>query len=408
MEMTKRQNLPTGPTGLPPGLWVVATPIGNLADFSERGKLALASADWILCEDTRRTQQLLGQVFDAGESSSPLASSRGLSVSSLTKKLRRFDAHVEHQSTSQSTSRHKDARALSSELSPLAFWLKQLRLGFSVALVSDAGTPAVSDPGALLVRQAREAGIRVSPIPGASMVAALWSIAGISETGFSFLGFFPRKKSEQLALLSQLRGGEGSVGRASRAARAVRLPQAFLWFESPHRLQASLELIAQQWGEAEWVVAKELTKLHEKVIAGQAAAVLAQVTAEIALHGEKGEWAFLISLPVAKREDRLGGVGLAGGAGMEVLDETAEWEQAEGEAENGPETKTKGEASRLMPAPAFQTPGVPLDASAAWPMALECLLGCGVSVREASQKVSQVFQVPKRVVYAAALASQKR
>src|SRR4051812_7937426 len=142
MKPSKRQELPAG-------LWVVATPIGNLGDLSPRAAQALGEADVILCEDTRRTGTLLAAAGIESEA-----------------RLRRMDAHA---------SEREVARAVG-----------DLRDGKRLALVTDAGTPSISDPGARLVQAAHEAGIQVTPIPGASAPAALLSAAGFTETSFVF------------------------------------------------------------------------------------------------------------------------------------------------------------------------------------------------------------------------------
>jgi 16S rRNA (cytidine1402-2'-O)-methyltransferase len=138
------------------GLWVVATPIGNLSDLSARCREALEQAEVILCEDTRRTLNLL----------------RALDIPS-DGRLKRFDAHTESESTS--------------------FWINQLLKGRKIALVSDAGTPAVSDPGARLVSEARRQGICVTPFPGPSAVMALLSVSGFQETAFTFSWIFSKE-----------------------------------------------------------------------------------------------------------------------------------------------------------------------------------------------------------------------
>ena len=147
MDTEKRRDLPQG-------LWVVATPIGNLGELSERARGALAQADAIYCEDTRRTGALLTAVGISGKS------------------LRRLDAH-------------SGARAVEDAVA-------RLESGESFAYVSDAGTPAISDPGSALVAAARARGVRVTPVAGPSAVAALLSVSGFEGTAFVFRGFFPQ------------------------------------------------------------------------------------------------------------------------------------------------------------------------------------------------------------------------
>ncbi|NDD91781.1 hypothetical protein EBZ37_06825 [bacterium] len=165
-ERSKRQNIPGGaPPGLSPGVWVVATPIGNLSDMTERGRLALEHAHWIACEDTRRTRALLSALSISA--SDPLGGSR----------LRRYDRHTAPTLVRQ--------------------WIQEIKQsGASIAVVSDAGTPAISDPGALLVQVAHEEGVAVTPVPGPSAVAALLSVSGWPEAeSFGFLGFLPRSEA---------------------------------------------------------------------------------------------------------------------------------------------------------------------------------------------------------------------
>ncbi len=228
---------------LPPGLWVVATPIGNLSDFSPRGQQALEQADAILCEDTRRTLTLLQALGIEG------------------KRTFRLDAHAGE--------------------SQLKEVIQRLRDGQSFALVTDAGTPAISDPGSALVKRAHEAKVRVTPIPGASALMCLLSVAGFAETEFQFGGFFPRKEGDRRRLLESFKGRGVRVG---------------VWFESPERLVDSLDLVSEVLVDSEVVAAKELTKLHERVFAGLSGDVRSQVKQEIESEGARGEWCFAIRL----------------------------------------------------------------------------------------------------------------
>lgn len=239
MDEIKRQDLPTG-------LWVVATPIGNLSDFSERGKCALELADGILCEDTRRTAKLLN----------------ALNIN--RKGLERLDAH--------------------SGPAKIASVVQRLSEGESLALVSDAGTPAISDPGAPLVRAAIAEGIRIVPVPGPSAVTALLSISGLSHTAFMFRGFFPRKNKEQeeeLALVSSFNTSDTKES-------------LYVWFESPERITQTLGIVAELAVDAIVVAGKELTKFHERIFSGTAAEVASQVREEVEREGALGEWCFAV------------------------------------------------------------------------------------------------------------------
>ncbi len=233
-------------------LWVVATPIGNLSDLSPRGREALAGVSKILCEDTRRTSQLM-------------------SALGLQRRLERFDAHTSDRE--------------------LESWIERLLQGEALAIVTDAGTPAISDPGARLVREAHERGIRVLPVPGPSAPVTLLSASGFHETAFCFRGFFPRKKGDRLEELRQ--------------ASASSMARVFVWFESPNRIIEALEAVAEVEPNSRLCVGKELTKLHERVFSGQAGDVLDQVRAEIEKEGALGEWCFAVELK-PQVEEKLG------------------------------------------------------------------------------------------------------
>jgi 16S rRNA (cytidine1402-2'-O)-methyltransferase len=195
-------------------LEVVATPIGNLGDLSARAREVLAAADLIAAEDTRRTAQLLSAIG---------VSSRLVSL---------------HEHNEQS------------RIEPL---LQQLRDGKVIALVSDAGTPLLSDPGFALVRAAAAAGIEVRAVPGASSITAALSIAGLATDRFAFEGFLPTRAGERRTLLARL----------ATEARTLVL------FEAPHRIAATLDDLAQSFGvERAAVVTRELTKMHESVYRG--------------------------------------------------------------------------------------------------------------------------------------------
>jgi len=199
-------------------LYVVATPIGNLEDLTLRALRVLKEVELVACEDTRRTRGLLSH----------------------------FDIHVPVTSY-----------FAHNQLTKGEALLRVLREGKSVALVTDAGTPGISDPGFLLVRAAREAGIAVVPVPGPSAVIAALSAAGVPADRFVFDGFLPVKPGRRLHRLEALRALEMTV----------------VCYESPHRILASLEAIAQVFGAAEIVVARELTKQFEEIVRGTAAAL---------------------------------------------------------------------------------------------------------------------------------------
>jgi 16S rRNA (cytidine1402-2'-O)-methyltransferase len=195
-----------------PVLWVVATPIGNLGDLSHRAAEALRLADIVAAEDTRRTRNLLSHL-------------------GITKKeLVRLD---EHASEAQ-------VEALAARIAG----------GLSCALVSDAGTPVVSDPGSALVRAARAEGLRIVPIPGASAVTAALSASGYAMAAFRFVGFLPRKGRERSETLGVIAADRDVV----------------VFFESPHRITDTLIELARLMPERRALVARELTKKHEELL----------------------------------------------------------------------------------------------------------------------------------------------
>jgi 16S rRNA (cytidine1402-2'-O)-methyltransferase len=216
-------------------LWVVATPIGNLGDLTLRARRALEECDAVVAEDTRRTGQLLQHL--------------GLKKPLLS--LPAFD---------------EGARA-----GPL---VERLLKGQSLALCTDAGTPAVSDPGALLVRLAAEAGVPIVPVPGACAAVAAVSVSGFAQPRFHFAGFLPRKGKERAALLQEL----------------APLRAQLVFYESPHRLRETLADLAEVLGDRPALVARELTKLHEELARGPLTELAARFAGEV-----KGEVAIVVS-----------------------------------------------------------------------------------------------------------------
>lgn len=200
-------------------LFVVATPIGNLEDITLRALRILTEVDYILCEDTRVAGNLLQHY-------------------SIKTKLVRYDAHA---------SEHTHQTILA-----------DLASGKNLALVSDAGTPGVSDPGVMLVARAREAGAGIETIPGASALTAAFSIAGISGNSFVFLGFVPHKKGRETFF---------------KSLSLYELPVIF--YESPHRIMKTLESLVKHLRETATItIARELTKLHEEIVQDTPQAVL--------------------------------------------------------------------------------------------------------------------------------------
>ncbi len=209
----------------PGRLQVVATPIGNLADLSARARTALEAADLIAAEDTRHTLVLL-QAFGIAK---PLISLHG---------------HNESQRVPQ--------------------LLARLEAGETVALVSDAGTPLLSDPGFELVQRAAQAGIRVESIPGASAITAALAVAGLPTARFCFEGFLPARAAERRTALAGL----------AHEARTL------VFFEAPHRIAATLHDMAAEFGARPAVVARELTKTHETIYRGTLHELAARAAAD--------------------------------------------------------------------------------------------------------------------------------
>ena len=218
------------------GLYVVATPIGNLEDVTLRALRVLRDVDVVAAEDTRRTRVLL----EAHGLGTPLVSYR------------------EH-------NRERQGPAL----------LRRLQTGSRVALVTDAGTPGVSDPGFHLVRLCQDAGIAVVPVPGPSAVVAALSAAGVPADRFVFEGFLPLRPGRRRARLALLAG----------------LDRPVVLYESPRRLLATLEAIEAVFGEAEVVLAREVTKQFEEFRRGPAGLLRAAIAAD----GVRGEVTVIVN-----------------------------------------------------------------------------------------------------------------
>ena len=219
-------------------LYVVATPIGHLDDLSPRAAKVLAEVDLIAAEDTRHTQQLLA-------------------AKGLRRPLLALHDHNEAQQVEQ--------------------LLARLRAGEHLALVSDAGTPLISDPGFRLVRAAREAGFKVSPIPGACAAIAALSVAGLASDRFVFEGFLPAKSSARRERLQALQDESRTL----------------LFYESSHRIEECLADMAAELGATrQAVLARELTKLFETVLSGSLEALCAQLAADA--NQRKGEFVVIV------------------------------------------------------------------------------------------------------------------
>lgn len=212
-------------------LVIVGTPLGNLQDMTPRAVAALNAADLILCEDTRHTRKLLTHFrID-----------------------RPTDSYHEHNEDTK-------AEAL----------IERIEAGQTLALVSDAGMPVVSDPGYRIVRLARERGLTVEPIPGPFAGVLALVASGIAPLPFTFLGFTPHRQSERLDFYRS----------------AAELGHTIIVYESPERIVASLEDALEILGDTELTVAREMTKMHEELLHGRIAVVLAELRSRERVHGE--------------------------------------------------------------------------------------------------------------------------
>ncbi len=229
-------------------LYIVATPIGNLDDISLRAIATLKGVDLIAAEDTRHSKRLLNH---------------------LGIETRMISCH-EHNETARSEA-----------------IIEKLASGSDVALISDAGTPLISDPGYKLVAAVQQAGIRISPSPGPNSAIAALSGAGLPTDSFHFCGFLSSRGRERGAQLEALLDLHGTL----------------VLFESSHRIEALLKQLAQVFPQNLCVVAKELTKLHEQFLRGTAVQLLARLEQDPAL--TRGEFVVLVDNPASAEENRL-------------------------------------------------------------------------------------------------------
>jgi 16S rRNA (cytidine1402-2'-O)-methyltransferase len=216
---------------VPATLYIVSTPIGNLEDITLRALRVLREASVIACEDTRQTGKLLSHF-------------------GISKPLVSYHDHNEAARTTD--------------------LMERLQRGEDVALVSDAGTPLISDPGYRLVAAAIAVGVPVVPVPGPSAVLGALAAAGLATDAFRFCGFLPQKSGQRRKVLEELR------------AEACTL----VFYEAPHRILAALEDVEAVMGPRPVTVARELTKLHEEFLRGAAAKVRAQLAARPSIKGE--------------------------------------------------------------------------------------------------------------------------
>ncbi|WP_395661214.1 16S rRNA (cytidine(1402)-2'-O)-methyltransferase [Aestuariivirga sp.] len=216
---------------LAPGLYVVATPIGNLGDITVRALATLAAAETVLCEDTRTSGKLMERF-------------------AIKTKLSPY-----HEHNAQKARPHI---------------LERLQQGATIALISDAGMPLVSDPGYRLVKEAVELGIPVTACPGPSAVLTGLALSGLPTDRFLFAGFVPQKQGERRRLFEEF----------------AKLKATLIFFESPHRIIETLQDLAMALPGRAVAVTRELTKLHEEVLRGTASGIAEQLAARASVKGE--------------------------------------------------------------------------------------------------------------------------
>jgi 16S rRNA (cytidine1402-2'-O)-methyltransferase len=231
------------PKSLSPGLYIVATPIGNLGDITMRAAEVLARCDAIACEDTRVTRRLVQHL-------------------GLSKPLWRYDDHASAEDRARLLEAMRDK---------------------AVALVSDAGTPLVSDPGYRLVREARAAGVAIASLPGPSAPVMALTLSGLPTDRFLFAGFLPPKEAARAETLAELGGVRATL----------------VFFETAPRLARSLAAIEEALPGREIAVARELTKLYEECRTGTADELIAHYAA----HPPKGEIVMLVGPPANRMSD---------------------------------------------------------------------------------------------------------
>jgi len=248
-------------------LYVVSTPIGNLEDITWRAVRILKEADWIACEDTRTTRRLLDHY--------------GIATRTIS--------YHEHNETERA-----------------AELVARIEEGETGALVSDAGTPLLSDPGYRIVHAAAQAGIRIEALPGPSALLAALVVSGLPTDQFHFGGFLPAKQGQRRRLLESL---------ADEAATLI-------FYEAPHRILEALDDIAEVLGDRDIVAARELTKMYEEVLRGKAGEIAASLSSRDQI---RGEFVILIGKALAPAaldvpvEDMIGALIGAGVDRMEAM-----------------------------------------------------------------------------------------
>ncbi|MGE4518295.1 MAG: 16S rRNA (cytidine(1402)-2'-O)-methyltransferase [Desulfobacteraceae bacterium] len=219
-----------------PVIYIVATPIGNIEDITLRAIKILKNADLVAAEDTRKTGRLLSEL-------------------EIKSKMTSFHDHNENEKAD--------------------YLIDQALLGKVVAVVSDAGTPLVSDPGFRLVERASKKGVRLVPVPGASALTALVSVAGLPTDRFAFFGFLPSRESSRNKILRDLEDCDYPV----------------MFYESPRRILKTLNEIIAKTGDRDAVLGRELTKIHEEIIRGKLSEIFEVLSGRESV---RGEIAFLV------------------------------------------------------------------------------------------------------------------
>jgi 16S rRNA (cytidine1402-2'-O)-methyltransferase len=228
-------------------LHIVATPLGNLKDITLRALEVLKESDLIAAEDTRRTHKLLSA----------------------------YDLHT------PLTSYHEN-----NKVKKIPHLIERLQQGQQISLVTDGGTPGISDPGCELVREARQAGIPVVPIPGPSALICALSASGLAGDSFVFLGFLPRRKGRRKKILQEMKEQTRTV----------------IFYEAPHRIKDLLVEIQTILGERVAVLARELTKVYEEILSG----TISELIDQLSNREPKGEYCLLLSPPpkMSRESDR--------------------------------------------------------------------------------------------------------
>ncbi|WP_274365810.1 16S rRNA (cytidine(1402)-2'-O)-methyltransferase [Paenibacillus thermotolerans] len=250
-------------------LYLVGTPIGNLDDMTFRAVSTLKEADWIAAEDTRQTKKLLNH-FEINA---------------------RLLSYHEH-------NKEKSGAAI----------IERLKEGSNVALVSDAGLPAISDPGADLVKEAVDAGIAVVPIPGPNAGLSALIASGLPTDRFTFIGFLPREKKKCAAVLEQWKSHAATV----------------ILYEAPHRLESTLKLLLEIWGDRRMAMARELTKRYEEFARGSVADCLAHIEANPPI----GEYCLVVE--GADKEQAAAGEALPWWSGLSPEEHVSRYEEEKG------------------------------------------------------------------------------